>query len=198
MKNLNLTLLLSLILSSGLTNAAITSYDERFILFCEIEGSTGFNWVNSNWKQVNFKAGEKYIIKKHDDEIGQLEDGYDRWNSKYPLCAINKQEPTDDFWGFNRDGCYSVTRFGEESNRLDAKLCRETWDENEQGEYALESLQCNVHFNFMKLKPNGLIHIFKNGSLDSDPKELIVNGESIFPAGYKDSMYIAFGRCSTI
>ena len=63
MKKLLLSLFASLVLISNYSNAEITSYDERFTLLCEIEGSTGFNWSNGNWHQANFIAGQKYIKK---------------------------------------------------------------------------------------------------------------------------------------
>jgi hypothetical protein len=196
MKKLLLPILVSLILASSFSNAAIDSYDERFTLFCEIEGSTGFNWVNGNWKQTNFKAGKKYIIKKH-DAVLPVVDGFAPLGTKNPLCAHSQKEPNDG-WLSTRNGCYSVKEFGEESHPLDAKTCYETWRTNEQGIYAVDEVECPYHFPNIEFKPNGLIHLFNSGGLNADPKELIVDGVKVFPAGYKDSWYIAFGRCSTI
>ena len=198
MKKLLLSLFASLVLISNYSNAEITSYDERFTLLCEIEGSTGFNWSNGNWHQVNFKAGRKYIIKKQDDEKSIDAEDFDFDKVKNRFCAYGQEEEYEDYSSVYKNGCYTIKEFGEESNGFNSKLCRETWDKDEQGSLKLDTVGCTRGFPQMSFKPNGLIHVFNGGNLESNPEGYVENGVTIIPPDYKDSMYIAFGRCSTI
>ncbi|WP_435187477.1 hypothetical protein ACMAZA_04820 [Pseudothioglobus sp. nBUS_23] len=199
MKKLLLSLFASLVLISNYSNAEITSFDERFTLLCEIEDSTGFNWSNGNWYQANFKAGQKYIIKKQDDEKSEDADDYDYAKVKNMFCSYGQEAESDNASYITRDGCYMIKEFGEESTAFNSKLCRERWSKDSQGSLKLDKVDCSVWGNpEVRFKPNGLIHVHNLGSLESSPKGVIDNGVTIIPPDYKDSMYIAFGRCSTI
>ena len=198
MKKLLLLLFVSLILTSSYSNAEITSYDERFTLLCEIEDSTGFNWSNGNWHQANFIGGQKYIIKKQDDEKSRDAEDYDDSEVKNMFCTFEQEEEYENASSIHRDACYMIKKFGEESHAMNSKLCRETWDKVGQGSLKLDTVGCTWGYPQMSFKPNGLIHVFNSGSLESNPEGFIDNGVTIIPPDYKDSMYIAFGRCSTI
>ena len=202
MKKLLLPVLVSLILTSSFSNAEITSFDERFTVLCEIEGSTGFNWSNGNWHQTNFKAGQKYIINKQDMEKYFRDEDFDRSKVKYDMCAWEREE--EDNWTFTirRDACYSIREFGEEESPFDGTICREYWDVDEQGSMKLNTVRClSRGFDFStEFKPNGLIHIYNIGNLESHPKAPVSSdGKQKFGEDdTKASMYVSFGRCSTI
>ena len=197
MKKLLLPLFVSLILMSSYSNAEITSFDERFTLLCEIEDSTGFNWSNGNWHQANFKAGKKYIIKKQDDEKSEDAEDYDYAKVKNTFCTFGQEEVSEGASYIHRDGCYMIKEFGEESSGFNSTLCRETWDKDGRS-LKLDTVGCSWGNPTMSFKPNGLIHVFSKSSLESNPKGYVDNGVTIIPPDYKDSMYVAFGRCSTI
>ena len=197
MKKLLLSLFASLVLISNYSNAEITSYDERFTLLCEIEGSTGFNWSNGNWHQVNFKAGRKYIIKKQDDEKSEDDEDFNFDEVKNRFCTFGQEEDYEDSSSIKRDGCYMIKEFGEESNSFSSRLCRERWIKDGFS-LKLDKVVCTWGNPEMRFKPNGLIHVHNSGTLESNPKGFVENGVTVIPPDYKDSMYIAFGRCSTI
>ena len=198
MKKLLLPLFVSLIVMSSYSNAEITSYDERFTLLCEIEDSTGFNWSDGNWHRTNFKGGQKYIIKKQDDEKSEDAEDFDFDKVKNTFCAYGQEEEVENYSSVYRDGCYMIKEFGEESTEFNSKLCRETWDKDEQGSLKLDMVGCTWGFPQMSFKPNGLIHTYSGGSLEANPEGWVEDGVTKIPADYKDSMYIGFGRCSTI
>ena len=195
MKKLLLPLLVSLILTSSFSNAEITSYDERFTLLCEIESSTGFKWSNGNWHQTRFYAGEKYVIKKLDDVISQLdEDWFHGVNYPYEFCSVHQEGESD--WGDSvwRDGCYMVRELEHKEVGIEYSNCRELWLRDDQGSVKLDELSCPNSLPPLTLKPNGLIHIQNAGSLEANPT-YIIDG---VPTEQKDSWYIAFGRCSQL
>jgi len=197
MKKLLLPIFVSLLLISSFSNAKITSYDERFTLLCEIEDSTGFDWSNGNWHRTNFKAGQKYIIKKQDDEKSVDAKDYDRDKVKNQLCSWGQEgEYKSGGYAASRDGCYLIKELGEESNQGNFRTCREFWNSYE-GSWKLDTIHCPVGLIIpqMTFKPNGLIHLYKSGSLEANPKG---DKESNIPPDYKDSMYLSFGRCSTL
>jgi hypothetical protein len=198
LKKLLLPLFVSLILSSSYSNAEISSYDERFTLLCEIEDSTGFNWSGGNWHQTDFSGGRKYIIKKQDDEKSVDAEDYDYGKVKNMFCAYGQEEESEDYSSVIKDGCYMIKEFGEESHGANSKLCREHWDKDKQGSLKLDMVRCSWGNPRMSFKPNGLIHVYNPGSLEDNPKAYIQDGVTIIPADYKDSMYVSFGRCTTI
>ena len=118
------------------------NYDERFTLFCEIEGSTGFNWVNecTGNKLEVLKAGTKYIIKKH-DVVLPVVDGFAPLGTKNPLSNAHKQKEPNDGWLSTRNSCYSVKELLEKMHCIYMerirKPCYETWRTNEQGMFKM-------------------------------------------------------------
>jgi len=191
-KKLLLPVLLSLIFTTSISNAEITSFDEQFTVLCEIESSTGFNWSNGNWHQTKFTAGQQYIIKKESDEHSK-----DKYVSLCPLGFL-KEEPRELPNWIIRDGCYSFKELKSNKN-YSSEPCRERWSKDDM---KLDRVSCPQSLGRPKMvfKPNGLIHIHKDElNLEANPKAIYLsNGELWLPADYKDSMYIAFGRCSTI
>ena len=193
MKKIFLLFLLSLIHSSSFSNAEITSDDEQFMVLCEIENSTGFNWSNGNWHQINFKAGEQYLIKKESEEHGE--------DIMVSMCSnrLLKQEPKDLPNWVIRDGCYSIKKLKPNIRSYLSEPCRETWSKDNM---KLDNISCPQALGRPKMvfKPNGLMHIHKDElNLNANPKaQYFPNGDLYLPADYKDSMFIGFGRCSTI
>ena len=187
-----LLLLVSLILTFNFSNAEITSYDEQFTVFCEIESSTGFNWSNGNWHQTKFKAGEQYLIKKESEEHSK--------DNKVSLCPLKflKKEPEDFPYSVVRDGCYSMKELKSNTNYT-SEPCREWWDKDSMELFKLSCPQ-SLGRPKMVFKPNGLMHIHNDElNLNANPKaQYFSNGDLYLPADYKNSMFIGFGRCSTI
>jgi hypothetical protein len=198
MKKLLLPLFVSLIVMSSYSNADINSVDERFTLLCEIEDSTGFNWSDGNWHRTNFKGGQKYIIKKEADEKSIDDADFNYSDATYEMCTYSQKGESRFFTSVSRDACYSIKEFGKELNFVDSNTCRETWSIDEQGVETLDTVNCPYHSKEMTFKLNGLIHTYSGGSLEASPEGWIVDGVTKIPADYKDSMYIGFGRCSTI
>ena len=190
MNKLLLPILVSLLLISSISNAKITSYDERFTLLCEIEESTGFNWSNGNWHRTHFKAGQKYIIKKQDDEKSLTAKDFNMDEVKNPLCIHGHKKPyKHDDLGMNfRNGCYMIKEFGKESKAGNFKNCHENWTKDKDS-WSLDSVDCPRGYSQPEFyfKPNGLVHIYRGGNLETNPKD-----------DSKGSMFMSFGRCSTI
>ena len=98
----------------GAVSAEIT--DSRpFSLRCVEEKSTGFNWVNKEWVQTNFKPSS-YILSKLEPTSEPCEDFQ---NELSPSIERHTSMKTT--------GCYMLKQVGEKDSLGD--VCRESWME---------------------------------------------------------------------
>jgi len=193
MKKLLITVLI--LFSCTITNAEITSKEERFSLLCEAEKSTGFRWENNDWAKKNWTL-ERYIITKQDYELSSDTD-----EAEHFMCAYNRQGSFVNTRSSTlyMDSCYMIKKVGEEDDELNYKTCREAW--MNESPYALEKVMCKdeTDVNGIVFKPNGWFtkyHIA--GQVANIPKPVMYQEQVVVKEGVKDDMSIYVGRCSTL
>jgi hypothetical protein len=186
-----LIVFVNLLLFVSVANAEITDTNEKFTLLCKVEKSTGFNWKKGDWYQTNFKAGEMYIIKKHDKPLSIDSPDYVYESGvKNSSCRYGQEKD-----GYsNIDGCYSIKEIGEKSKPY--TICREYWPKGKQ----LKKISCNFLGSEWDISPNEWFHrTTVLADLDSEPQGYTDrSGVVLIPPGQKDSLVLSVGRCSEI
>lgn len=178
------TILTVLTLLSCVSAGAIAqSPDQKYsTTVCAEDMASGFNWESGEWKTARFKSSRKILIRKlARNEVVQTGNFLSTpWLClRADLDTINKILPEQGM----RNGCYLVKDFEQKNSSIsDADVCNERL--NSLGE--IEKVECErVHFhpqgNFIRLPWLAAMDI------SSNPKN-----------GYKDSLNIGVGKCSSL
>jgi len=148
-----------------------------FKSLCIEEQSTGFNWEKGKWVPTRF-IENKYIIQKINlSSVKRKED--------VPFMCRKVLNEIPVFSNFNAYGCYLVKRIGDDNVTIqNSKTCDEYYDMNTKN---LTSIRCEFVDNISFLPDGAFIKIPYILDLTSKPNN-----------GYKDSMSIAVGTCSTL
>ena len=99
--------------------------------------------------------------------------------SKAPrMCDISKAAYND----IRTYGCYNIKNLGQEFGMFRYQLCTEFWEEG-----TLNKVRCDnsVWGDTVEFQPNGVFHMSKTD-------------RNLGYADLKDSMYISYGKCSTM
>ncbi len=152
-----------------------------FTSLCEETASTGFNWDNGAWVQVNFKP-EKYIVRK----VSNAEDRPQLEGYQVDGCASSKRSKDWNARGVvaTMDGCYSVADIGEKQS---FEWCGEAYSKLPGSTWEVANITCRGNTNFY-FAPNGLFH---RSSIHGD-----VALGSVWPD--KDSLAVSHGKCTVI
>ena len=163
--------------------------EEEYKALCIEEKSTGFNWINGGWKQVNFE-NEKYIVTK-------LKIYTDK--SKNPTgCkhiapkSINPDPLARIFSGLKGESgeCINIRDFGEEYSEVFNRTCEEhqVKDDSSRNGYLTIAIDCKAFGQNFIFDPDGKFHRTKiHTNLSTDP----IND-------YKDSLVISVGTCTKL
>lgn len=154
-----------------------------FTSLCEETASTGFNWKNGTWVQVNFKP-EKYIVRK----VSNAEDRPKLEQYEYDGCQYSKRgnDLNVDSAVAQYDGCYGVANVGEKPS---FEWCRETYGQV-GGAWVVLNITCSGSTNFY-FAPDAL---FYRSSLHGD-----VTLKPISPLlADKPSLALSHGKCTVI
>ena len=147
-----------------------------FTSLCEEAASTGFNWDNGAWVQVNFKP-EKYIVRKV---------------SKVPEEAINQchGEPDRVEGPYLRrlEGCYSFAVLGEKPSY---EWCVE-WSAGKDNLWTLWFVECNRALS-LKFLPTGPFNFSRWSGVAQFPLNTIVDDD-----GYQEALKVSHGKCTII
>ncbi len=164
-------ILISVMILSSLMSSEIERENLEFTSLCVDEGSTGFNWKNGAWKQVNY-APNKFIIKKIKD------------STQY--CNVKKQDKKFKEKGLNfSEGCYLMKDMGDKHwgfMNIPSK-CNQVWKFT-NGKYILTRINCK---EIMFQKDGNFVKHSLGANLDNKPKN-----------NSKDSIFVSHGKCSVI
>lgn len=151
-----------------------------FTSLCEETASTGFNWKDGAWVQVNFKP-RKYLVRKVSNAADrpQLERYQDDG------CSSSKRSTEWNLEGIvaTADGCYSIANVGEKPS---FEWCGELYGQQGNG-WEVLNITCSGSTNFY-FAPDGLFH------------RSSIHGE-VTPSpvwGGKDSLAVSHGKCTII
>ena len=155
---------------------------EGTVTLCKEKHSSGYNWENGEWIDVNYQL-ETYIIKKlHYKDIN---------NNDVCRYGINEKESIEKdvdiesfFDNANVNRCYSIKSFGEEEDYTDFNVCSEHYDKNK-----LTRIFCRpLLFSEMAFNINGLfVRRHWEVDLNKKPKN-----------DYKSSIQTSHGVCGKI
>tara|TARA_R110002012_G_C11365234_1_gene581344 strand:+ start:116 stop:634 length:519 start_codon:yes stop_codon:yes gene_type:complete len=156
---------------------------EGTVSLCKEKHSSGYNWVNGEWIDVNYQL-ETYIIKKlHYKDIN---------NNDVCRYGINENESIEKVETFESllgeaayiKRCYSIKSLGEEENYTNFNVCSEHYNKNELTHiFCRPLLHSDMAFNI-----NGLFVLRHwEPDLNKNPKN-----------DYKSSIQTSHGVCGTI
>jgi hypothetical protein len=142
---------------------------DQYTLYCKGEKATGFDWRANDWVEVTFSENDYIVVKSPNNK------------------CIGFDEKVDEVVGVLRwkDVCINIRQAGKEYEPYISGKCTEYYPEDENKRFP--SLQCDNLFsgNFLT-RFNGWFHrSWVHGDLDSR-------------SNYKDSLFIAVGKCSQI
>lgn len=152
---------------------------QDFKQLCIAEKSTGFNWVNGDWKQVNFKL-QKYIIRKvrkFNEDTASIEN---------TLCNIHLQEKKELLSFLSYPVCAKLQVIGDDlqSNML-------CWQDlpafNEPDDIKVSCRGVYEHLN-IAFRTNGFYH----------RSQFHINVTRKPENNRKDSLYVEVGKCASI
>jgi hypothetical protein len=178
-----------------------------FSSLCIAADAVGFNWSGGSWVFARFTP-EKFIVRKFSENafLRPRESG----DKSLGACAGNWEAAVRNQTfvdagnaGFAAlPGCYRISEFGNDSQPL-AAICSEVFAKIDgSSEFSFVSIQCD--WGGLTFRPDGQF-IRRNVSQDlRTTKELDARAKSTpekfddIPGGYKDSLFVSHGSCSTI